>query len=329
MRHDVEVCCEVDEERRVDTGPLEEDAFCVSCSDCKYPQKVNDACCKIAGVSDMGRDGDYSEACPGDLECCKCGPFDISYKCIDPKTEVCDTSMCPAPPVTTTPPPPLTTTAKEVVTTTPKASETTTAEAMIPIETTTAPDLCPEDGVTRTCGSGSSSSYSQKVCCVKEDSTPTLNGDSGKSSDRTCNLCGDCDPYQIVDHTCCSFEESKEMTPSRREQGELDDCGSYRGLKSSASFCCKCGGGDSPGDYICVEKDEDCNEETCFPTTTTAPPEEALIPEELKCDEDTLLRGTCNFANDFGLEDIGTCCNRDGTPQCTKCDECDFPQVRI
>lgn len=177
---------------------------------------------------------------------------------------------------------------------------------MIPIETTTAPDFCPDDEAT-TCGSGSFSSYSRKVCCVKEDSTPTLNGDSGKSSDRTCNLCGDCDPYQIVDRTCCSFEESKEMTPSPREQGELDDCGSYRGLKSSASSCCKCGGGDSPGDYICVEKDEDCNEETCFPTsttstttTTTAPLGEALIPEELKCDEDTLLRGTCNFAMTLG-----------------------------
>lgn len=110
-RHDVEVCCEVDE-KLLDRQHAHDDnelAQCVGCGACATPQRVSDVCCRIAlgarlddapldrmGVEEetrLGRDGNYGQHCPGD--CCKCAPGDgpESYRCIG-KNEVCSIRTC-------------------------------------------------------------------------------------------------------------------------------------------------------------------------------------------------------------------------------------------
>ncbi len=94
-RHDIEVCCEVDESGRIDSSPPSYlyDAECVGCSDCKSPQFVNDVCCKLAkytgnGRDDLndalGRDGYYTPYCSEEEQCCKCAPGNgpESYMCV-------------------------------------------------------------------------------------------------------------------------------------------------------------------------------------------------------------------------------------------------------
>jgi len=96
-RHEVEVCCLVDDMTRMD-DPYQ-DGECVGCYDCEAPQKVNDVCCKIAlgsNVEEMGRNGDYGPKCRGKMPvCCKCalGDGSESYKCIG-EDETCDFKSC-------------------------------------------------------------------------------------------------------------------------------------------------------------------------------------------------------------------------------------------
>lgn len=93
-RHYVSVCCEKENPDISLEFPF--DAECATCGECKPAQKVNDACCYIAGVGTYdardgdndARDGEYYRACPPHQVCCKCGPDDISFKCID-KHEQC------------------------------------------------------------------------------------------------------------------------------------------------------------------------------------------------------------------------------------------------
>lgn len=109
-RHDVEVCCEVDESYHRHPHYDDEGAQCTGCQTCKFPQKVSDACCKIAkgydgnAPEDVGRYGDYGPACGNDKPiCCKCG--ENSYTCIG-EEDHCSHDSCPAPPTGTIPPTP-------------------------------------------------------------------------------------------------------------------------------------------------------------------------------------------------------------------------------
>jgi len=93
-RHAVEVCCVVKNDNRSPVDFLEY-GKCDGCEACDAPQKVNDACCKIALGGEMGRDGDYSPHCKGGKVCCKCGAGDgrDSYACIG-EYEDCTESKC-------------------------------------------------------------------------------------------------------------------------------------------------------------------------------------------------------------------------------------------
>jgi len=96
-RHEVEVCCLIDDMTQMD-NPYQ-DGECVGCYYCDAPQKVNDVCCKIALSSNdekMGRNGDFQPKCRGETPvCCKCAPGDgpEAYTCIG-EYETCDITNC-------------------------------------------------------------------------------------------------------------------------------------------------------------------------------------------------------------------------------------------
>lgn len=116
-RHEIEVCCDAVEEDEVALTLKVDDGggdygSCVECGLCKYPQKVSDACCKIAaGVGELGgRAGDYIPHCGSDGRgevCCKCssGNDRQSYVCIEEGAD-CLESLCPGGSTDTTAEPP-------------------------------------------------------------------------------------------------------------------------------------------------------------------------------------------------------------------------------
>lgn len=125
-RHLVEVCCEPLDDSSVGGRhlvPMDDDedhAQCLPCSDCDFPQKVNDVCCKIAlGLDYDARYGSYEPHCEDDEVCCKCGPGPDDYECIPKHPGICD--LC-------------------VTTTTTEGTDPTTTTAQITEPTTTTTD---------------------------------------------------------------------------------------------------------------------------------------------------------------------------------------------
>jgi len=107
-RHDIEVCCEVEDDLDSRHPHYEDEhAQCVGCYDCKFPQKVEDECCKVAlgREEETGRYGNYG------YEECDVDEYGNTLGRCDPQTEYCnsdcscETIPTPAPSEPPTPAP--------------------------------------------------------------------------------------------------------------------------------------------------------------------------------------------------------------------------------
>lgn len=234
-RHEVEVCCKVDETLDFLLPPEEEEeeAQCVGCADCNSHQLVNDVCCKIAlGVEvegePAGRDGVFKPHCPQGQNCCKCGPGNgrSSYNCI-PQDEICAISSC--------------------VTTTLETSDTTSTAG---VTSTTA------DSTTTT------GPITNDATTTTEAATTTTTRSTCASLSDTCLLLPDVASKQCNADSCLPSECCQACAAPTRIATRED------GLSCNNGFC-------STGVSMCIENTfpEDNATLSCFcsPDSTTTP----------------------------------------------------------